>query len=97
MAATERAEARISTLNDVKTEMARQDIKWGVQVHSPVEWIAILTEEVGEAAERSLDAHFDPHGDRDFSLKQLRGELVEVAAVAVQAIMDIDATRMAAS
>jgi hypothetical protein len=40
----------LRTLEEVNTERYRQEMKWGPQHHTPEEWLAILTEEVGEAA-----------------------------------------------
>lgn len=38
----------------IQAEVLRQRQKWGEQRHHPHTWLAILTEEVGEAAEASL-------------------------------------------
>lgn len=38
-------------LGRIRHERRRQDGKWGPQSHSPQIWLAILSEEVGEAAE----------------------------------------------
>jgi NTP pyrophosphatase (non-canonical NTP hydrolase) len=57
-------------------ERHAQDAKWGEQNHDDFIWTAILTEEVGEAAQAALHAKFGGHGD-------LREELVQVAAVAL--------------
>lgn len=32
--------------------------KWGYQIHSPAEWLAIATEEFGEAAKEVVELHF---------------------------------------
>lgn len=37
-------------LQQVEYERERQEDKWGPQHHTPEEWLAILAEEVGEAA-----------------------------------------------
>lgn len=47
-----------SVLCDVAEERHRQDKKWGPQHHGPAAWLAILAEEVGEAA-READAITD--------------------------------------
>jgi NTP pyrophosphatase (non-canonical NTP hydrolase) len=78
----------------VHTEIYAQNEKWGEQNHNPVEWMAILTEEVGEAAQQAVDYHFNP--DKSPATKQLerleefKKELTQVAAVAVQAMMSIN-------
>jgi NTP pyrophosphatase (non-canonical NTP hydrolase) len=38
-------------INDIRAERERQEDKWGPQHHTPEEWMAILAEEVGEAAQ----------------------------------------------
>lgn len=72
---------------DVFLEREAQDAKWGEQNHSPIEWMSILTEEVGEAAEAANHVRW---GMTTESLhearKAFREELVQVAAVAVAAI-----------
>lgn len=70
----------------IAAERHSQDVKWGHQFHSMPVWSAILTEEVGEVAEAALRTHFhghDPSGN-------LREELIQVAAVAVHIIENID-------
>ena len=47
-------------LNDVRSERHRQDAKWGPQHHTPAEWLAILAEEVGEAARAIADSDREP-------------------------------------
>lgn len=47
-----------NTLNEIKSEIYRQNKKWGEQNHSVIEWQAILMEEVGEAAKEAVDYHF---------------------------------------
>ena len=91
-------------LNEIKQERFRQNAKFGEQNHNPVEWIAILTEEVGEASKEAVDHHFE-YGleDLKFSgrnvvveatqnnrLRRYRKELIQIAAVAVQMIECLD-------
>ena len=87
-------------LNEVIAERERQNRKWGVQDHNAVEWVAILTEEVGEVAKEAVDFHF-ANGDVDPSLKageslqrlrmeNYRKEMIQVAAVAIQAVESLD-------
>ena len=90
------------TLEEIKQEVDRQNQKFGEQNHKPIEWIAILSEEVGEAAKEALDHHFKyPKKTDDGSqecnleiqaqrLKDYREELIQVAAVAVQMIECLD-------
>jgi hypothetical protein len=74
-------------IKKVLDECQKQDTKWGIQDHSTVEWIAILTEEVGEAAKEAVDFHM---GDKEGALKRLEEELIQVAAVTLQALSSIN-------
>jgi hypothetical protein len=68
---------------DVIEERHRQDQVWGQQEHDDPLWLAILTEEVGEAAEGVLHEIFGGHA-------VTRREVVQVAAVALAWIECID-------
>lgn len=61
---------------EIRRERDRQDKKFGLQDHDDMTWSAILTEEVGEAAQAALKARFD--GD---PLDALKEELIQCAAV----------------
>jgi hypothetical protein len=74
-------------LQEVAAERARQDAKWGVQHHKNPMWVAILVEEVGEAAALSLS---DEYGTSLSDREKLRQELIQVAAVAVAFIECLD-------
>lgn len=74
-----------SVLNDVELERERQNTKWGEQNHSAFPWLAILGEEVGEANQAALSAHF---GNRGWA--HYREELIQVAAVAVAMVECLD-------
>ena len=74
-------------LEAIKTELHRQNNKWGIQDHNVVEWMAILTEEVGEASKEAVGYHFKHGGNR---IGKLKIELIQVAAVAIQMIDSID-------
>lgn len=64
-------------LQDIMEERARQDLKWGANRDlADLEWLAILTEEIGEAAEAVLNG-------RDRRGNGLGDEVVQVAAVAL--------------
>lgn len=75
-------------LVEVRRERTRQHDKWGEQNHDDGWWTAILAEEVGEAAQAALQAHFPDDGSK--TLDDLREELIQVAAVAVAWIEAID-------
>lgn len=69
-------------LDQIFTERRRQDVKWGLD-HPLLEtpFLAILMEEVGEVATETLQGG---------SLKNLREELIQVAATAVAWVESID-------
>lgn len=78
---------------DIAEERLRQTEKWGEQNHSPIEWISILTEEVGEVAKEAHEFHFGVRATTEMieeKLQMYRKEMVQVAAVAVQAIECLD-------
>lgn len=80
--------------DDIHAERLRQNQKFGNQFGcSDWRWQAVLSEEVGEVAEATLDLN-DPGDDRerqDTTERQLlREELVQVAAVAVAWIETLD-------
>jgi len=68
----------------VHQERQSQLEKWGSQIHSSPEWIAILGEEFGEAAAACCDQWIQGE-DKTNLLK----ELVQVAAVAEAAFTDL--------
>ncbi len=87
-------------MEEIRHERQRQDEKFGIQDNKPIEWIAILTEEVGEASKEAVDHHFGK-GDVDYTLKagdnlqrirleNYRTEMLQVAAVAIHAIESFD-------
>ena len=63
----------------VRAERREQDEKWGEQNHPPAWWLAILAEEVGEAAEAMLEG-------RAFDFVR---EMTDAAAVRVAAIESV--------
>lgn len=73
---------RLDKLNADKAlaERDQQDTKWGIQKHSLPEWLAILSEEVGELAAAILHHEF---GDEPHPNLNWRDEAVQVAAVAL--------------
>jgi hypothetical protein len=49
---------KYSVFLEVLQERTAQDKQWGEQNHNLVEWIAILTEEIGETSQQAVDFHF---------------------------------------
>lgn len=86
-------------LKEIQSERERQNKKFGPQNHSPMIWLPILTEEVGEASKEALEHHFKykpKSGDeltpelQQARLMRYRKELIEVAAVAVSMIQSLE-------
>lgn len=75
---------------EVAQERNRQDEKWGEQNHHPVEWLAILGEEFGEACKAACEANFAGY-EHTGDYSQYRSELIQIAAVAIAAIESFDA------
>lgn len=73
-----------NVMANVATERARQKKKWGQQDHDDGKWALILMEEVGEAAQASLEA----------TPLNLRAELVQTAAVVVAWVEALDRRAM---
>lgn len=78
-------------LDEVSDERRRQDAKWGQQNHDPFRYLAILTEEVGEAAQAAVQADMEPGGK---TWDDYRQELIQAAAVAVAAVECFDRNRL---
>ena len=88
----------LTAIRQVTDERGNQLSKWGIQNHTPLEWMAILVEEVGEAQKEALEHHWagthypvDPE-----RLERYRAELIQVAAVAVAAIESPDRNELKA-
>lgn len=81
------AAALADALHAVRLERQRQHEKWGRQRHGMTVWGAILAEEVGEAAQATLQLRslpvFAGAGDRHKKLGDLLAEVTQIAAVAV--------------
>lgn len=72
--------------NNINTECRSQDKKWGEERnHENYTWLAIMTEEVGECAQASLQ---DEYGGEHAGT--LRIELIQTAAVIFQWIDCLD-------
>lgn len=75
---------------DIMAERARQDEAFGGANHEPVIWAAILTKQAGHVADAALELRYGVGlgnaDDRDY----FRNELIQVAAVAIAAIEDLD-------
>ena len=74
---------------EIKQERQNQINKWGIQNHKPIEWLAILMEEVGEVSREALENHFTSFYPPN-TLNDHRKELIQVAAVCVAMIESLD-------
>lgn len=73
-------------LEEIRRERKRQDRKWGADRNlENTLWLTILVEEVGEVADTILE-HYPP---KTMSAA-LKAELIQIAAVAVAWIENID-------
>ncbi|MEO0337606.1 MAG: hypothetical protein AAF242_00185 [Bacteroidota bacterium] len=89
-------------IQDILKERQRQNDKWGEQNHSPFDWMPILMEELGEASKEAVDWRCDnpvsengvsrkaTYDDRHKRLLDYRKELIQLAAVTIQAIESFD-------
>lgn len=83
---TELLDATYRVCGDVILERSRQDQKWGQQDHPDPFWYVILGEEVGEVGRAIFER---ARGSID-GYRELRDELIQVAAVAVAWVEALD-------
>lgn len=82
-------EANYGILNNIIQERRKQIEKWGDVYHSPIEYIALLAEELGEASRHAHELHWNGKFydvDADEKMDLFRAELIQVAALAYAAI-----------
>jgi len=83
-------------INDLNDELIFQHKKWGIQDHENFKWLAIVTEELGEAAQEILEIDFLLRKDIiniksvEHRRELLRAELIQVAASAISFIECLD-------
>lgn len=63
----------------IRDEDKAQIEKWGYQLHTKFEWLAFLTEELGELSEAMSEYHF-----RDGSSDDISNEATQVATLALK-------------
>lgn len=86
-------ESHAQIVEDLLKERVRQNEKFGWnRNHQPAEWLMILGEEVGEVNEEGINYTFSHNLRTDTfeTLKSMRAELIQVAAVAMAFIEDLD-------
>lgn len=76
-------------LNEIRKERKQQDIQWGEQDRTPLHWVVILMEEVGEAAKAIVENMATKDGKIIYE-HLYRAEMIQVAAVAVAAVECLD-------
>ena len=74
-------------LKEIQEERRRQTEKFGPMYNTPSTWAIILGEEVGEVCRAVLNARAAPDA---VSLTNYRQELIQIAAVAIAAIENLD-------
>lgn len=77
---------------EVLLEREQQVVLWGMQsFEDPSRWLGILTEEVGEVAEAINETVLENATKKHKGgLENIKKELIQVAAVAISAIEDIN-------
>lgn len=86
----------MAVVGEVVGERRRQDGKWGVQNHSPTNWLPILSEEFGEVGRAlcELKVAEDRDGPESMNAQRhrdnYREELIQLAAVAVAMVESYD-------
>lgn len=63
----------------IKTENINQINKWGVQVHTPFEWLTYTTEELGELAKAISEYEY-----RNGTKKQIIKEAIQTATLSLK-------------
>lgn len=91
------SELKNKITEELHTEKENQYKKWGKQNHTPIEWLAILMEEVGEVSKEALEHHFQKKNfsiiDKSWNSEKLsnyRKELLQVGAVIISMIECLD-------
>jgi len=84
--------SRRKVFKQVLLERTVQNNKFGEQNHDPFIWLSILGEEVGEAHQAAVEAKFPNSNNQGqtVNLRDLRKELIQVAAVAISICESLD-------
>jgi len=76
-------------LNEVQDERSRQVETWGKVYHTPIEYVALLAEELGEVSRYAHELHWNGKYydvDEKEHREKLEKEAVQVAALCVALI-----------
>lgn len=76
-------------IEEIKAERIHQQQKHGIQNFTPLEWLPILGEEVGEVNKAVLETYFQYEGI-DSTYSEYRKELIQVAATTLQMLECFD-------
>lgn len=88
---TDKGDLQAKVIQDIVEERDYQDRKWGAdRNHYNSTWLMILGEEVGEANKAALEYKFGLECEQEDKIKELRKELVQVAAVAIAFLECLD-------
>ena len=74
--------------DEIQAERDRQDKLYPGQSNTPLEWLPILMEEIGEVAREVCENHFPCYNRHDWT--NYRTELIQVAAVVKHMLEDCD-------
>lgn len=77
-------------IKSIIQERKNQDEKWGVQNHTPIEWCAILMEEIGEMAKEAHEYHFKKYYKDTGQLERYEKELYQCAAVCISMLESLE-------
>jgi hypothetical protein len=72
----------------IKSEVERSVAKYGIQDRPPLEWIAILGEEFGEASQTVVEKSLIKSGK--YTWDDYRKEMIQVACVAINALTSLN-------
>ena len=88
---TDKGDLQARVMRDILEERDYQDRKWGAdRNHANADWLMILGEEVGEANKAALEYKFGLECEQEDKVKELRKELIQVAAVAIAFLECLD-------
>ena len=66
-------------IKKIQNESANQIVKWGIQVHTAFEWLAYITEELGELAKAISEYEY-----RNGTKEEVVNEAIQTATLALK-------------
>jgi len=76
-----RLDAQAEAFNDIEQERDRQDIEFGLQVHDPSYWYAIIGKQFGQLGTKVIDIKWA--ADKDKAARDMYKEAMQTAACCV--------------